>query len=146
MIWSNKNLLEQLDDSKVPILKNILASTLFVDFETKFLSEFWNYPKLVWRNWYYIWATSYTYDIIWTISYCACALGHAAWLMPRLKTNCKPSNYLIFSEAKFFAQFDSSSNCEIFVSCKLIFQTSDLVLRKCCTRSLSLDIYKFFFA
>ena len=77
LIWSNKNLLEQLDDSKVPILKNILASILFVDFETKFLSEFWNYPKLVRRNWYHIWATSYMYHIIWTISYCARALAHA---------------------------------------------------------------------
>ena len=52
MIWSNKNLLEQLDDSKVPILKNILASILFVDFETKFLSEFSSYWKLISQNSY----------------------------------------------------------------------------------------------
>ena len=137
MIWSNKNLLEQLDDSKVPILKNILASILFVDFETKFLSEFKKWSKahltevilLLWK--WTIWYGSYN---LWTISY-----------GPNLKSNLNPSNYLIFSEAKFFAQFDSSSNCEIFIPCKLIFQTSDLVLRKCCTRSLSLNIYKFFF-
>ena len=76
----------------------------------------------------------------WTIFF----MDHIIWT--EIETQTKMPNYLIFSEAKFFAQFDSSSNCEIFISCKLIFQTSNLVLRKCCSRSLSLNIYKFFFS